>query len=152
MALEIYKRNQGIHARVSIGAGLGVLAMMAAHSVYGSLIELPRLYPGAKVPLMELPLTWGLMCSVLFFTLSTFLIGVSTVGFETGIFTLDTNSKKIIDFLIDTQTELQKVSWPTREELTGSTVVVILSVIILGVYIFGVDWVITKVMQWIGFL
>ncbi|OHB90286.1 MAG: preprotein translocase subunit SecE [Planctomycetes bacterium RIFCSPHIGHO2_02_FULL_52_58] len=57
-----------------------------------------------------------------------------------------------MEFLIDTQGELQKVSWPTREELTGSTVVVIFSVIVLGIYIFGVDWVITRVMQWIGFL
>lgn len=152
MALEIYKKNQGVHARVFLGVGLGVLALMAAHALYGSLIELPELYPGARVPLVEVPLTWGLASSIVFFVLSTVLIGALTTGLETGLRTLDGNSKKTVEFLIETQGELQKVSWPTREELTGSTVVVIFAVIVLGVYIFGVDWVITRVMKWIGFL
>ncbi|MEK7242120.1 MAG: preprotein translocase subunit SecE, partial [Planctomycetota bacterium] len=87
-----------------------------------------------------------------FFVISTVIVGALTTGLETGLGTLDSNSKKVVEFLIDTQGELQKVSWPTREELTGSTVVVIFSVIVLGIYIFGVDWVITRVIKWIGFL
>ncbi|MEE9201281.1 MAG: preprotein translocase subunit SecE, partial [Candidatus Brocadiales bacterium] len=59
---------------------------------------------------------------------------------------------KTVEFLIDTQGELQKVSWPTRTELMGSTWVVIVLLVILGAYIFGVDWVITRVMKIIGFL
>ncbi|HHT9119283.1 MAG TPA: preprotein translocase subunit SecE [Candidatus Hypogeohydataceae bacterium YC41] len=152
MALEIYKKNQGVYARVSLGAGLGILALMAAHSLYGSLIELPELYPGARVPLVDVPFTWGLLSSLVFFTLSAFLVAATTIGLETGVKTLDNTSKKTVEFLIETQGELQKVSWPTREELTGSTVVVIVSVIILGIYIFAVDWVITRVMKLIGFI
>ena len=152
MALEIYKKNQGVHARVFIGAGLGLLALMAAHALYGSFIESPEVYAGARVPLVGMPLTWGLVSAVVFFVTSTVIIGALTTGLETGLGTLDSNSKKVVEFLIDTQGELQKVSWPTREELTGSTVVVIFSVILLGVYIFGVDWVITRVMKLIGFL
>lgn len=152
MALEIYKKNQGIHARVFLGVGLGVVALMAAYALYGSLIESSELYPGARMPLVEVPITWGLVSALVFFIISAALVGVLTTGLETGLKTLDGNSKKTVDFLIDTQGELQKVSWPTREELTGSTAVVILSVIILGVYIFAVDWVITRIMGWIGFL
>jgi preprotein translocase SecE subunit len=152
MALEIYKKNQGIQARVSLGAGLGIMALMAAHSLYGSLLGVSELYPGARVPLVEAPITFGLLSAAVFFIISAALIVVLTTGYETGLKTLDVNSKKAVDFLIDTQGELQKASWPTREELIGSTAVVIFSVIILGVYIFGVDWVITQVMRWIGFL
>lgn len=152
MALELYKKNQGVHARVSLGIGLGILALMAAHSLYGSLIETSELYPGARVPLVDIPLTWGVVSSALFFVISASLVGILTSGLETGLKTLDGNSKKVVDFLIDTQGELQKVSWPTREELSGSTVVVIFSVIVLGIYIFAVDWVITRVMKFIGIL
>ena len=35
--------------------------------------------------------------------------------------------------------ELKKVSWPTKKELMDSTVVVIVSVMILGIYIAAVD-------------
>ncbi|MCB7128732.1 MAG: preprotein translocase subunit SecE, partial [Candidatus Brocadiales bacterium] len=73
-------------------------------------------------------------------------------GLETGLNRLDTSSKKTVEFLIDTQGELQKVSWPTKDELVGSTGVVIILLVILGVYIFSVDWVITRIMKLVGFL
>jgi preprotein translocase subunit SecE len=42
-------------------------------------------------------------------------------------------------FVADVIVELKKVSWPTREELRGSTLVVIVTVIILAVFIGVVD-------------
>jgi len=42
---------------------------------------------------------------------------------------------KIRNFLVQTKAELKKVSWPNKNELIGSTVVVIITVIILAVYI-----------------
>ena len=39
------------------------------------------------------------------------------------------------DFLGEVQTELKKCSWPTRQELVDSTLVVIISVIILAIYV-----------------
>ena len=38
-------------------------------------------------------------------------------------------------FLGEVQTELRKCTWPTRQELLGSTMVVVVSVIILGVFV-----------------
>jgi preprotein translocase SecE subunit len=110
------------------------------------------LYPGAEVPLVGTKLTWGLVSAVSFFLVSVALIGVYTTGYETGLGRVDVNTKKTVEFLIDTQGELHKVSWPTREELIGSTGVVIILLVILGAYIFGVDWVITRIMKIIGFL
>jgi len=150
--VEVYKKNQGFQARLFIGVLLGGFALFAAHAVYGTFIESPQLYPGAEVPLVGTKLTWGLVSAVTFFLVSVALIGVYTTGYETGLGRVDVNSKKTVEFLIDTQGELQKVSWPTREELIGSTGVVIILLVILGAYIFGVDWVITRIMKIIGFL
>jgi preprotein translocase SecE subunit len=38
-------------------------------------------------------------------------------------------------FLGEVKTELQKCSWPTRKELFGQSLVVIISVIILGAFV-----------------
>jgi preprotein translocase subunit SecE len=39
---------------------------------------------------------------------------------------------KITTFLSDVRVELKKVSWPTRHELIGSTIVVIVAVALLA--------------------
>ncbi|MFQ5861769.1 MAG: preprotein translocase subunit SecE [Candidatus Brocadiales bacterium] len=150
--MEVYKKTQGIHARVFLAAALGALALFASYAIYGTFIELPRLYPGAEVPLVGIKLTWGFVSAAVFFLVCVALIAIFTTGCETGLRRLDTNSRKTVEFLIDTQGELQKVAWPTRPELVGSTGVVIILLVILGVYIFGVDWVITRIMKFIGFL
>ena len=43
-------------------------------------------------------------------------------------------------FIRETQQELKKVSWPLREELIGSTVVVIVTTLLLAVFIGVVDF------------
>jgi len=56
---------------------------------------------------------------------------------------------KIRNYVEETQEELKKCSWPTREELRGSTVVVMVTIFILGVFTVGVDWVLSNVMRFI---
>ncbi len=46
---------------------------------------------------------------------------------------------KIKEFLANVQMEMKKVSWPTRDELIGSTGVVMVLWIILSIYIFTTD-------------
>jgi len=47
--------------------------------------------------------------------------------------------QRFIEFLKDTRAELSKITWPTWDELKGSTVVVIVTVIILTIFIGVVD-------------
>jgi preprotein translocase subunit SecE len=47
--------------------------------------------------------------------------------------------EKAKKFVADVWIELKKVSWPSREELRGSTVVVIVAVILISVVIGVVD-------------
>jgi len=51
---------------------------------------------------------------------------------------------KIGRFLGQVRTEMGKVAWPSREELISSTVVVILSTLILGVFIGICDFVLSR--------
>lgn len=151
-ALEIYKKGQGIYSRVIVGIALGVLDLFASISLYGVLIDLPNIAGNAKIPLIDIGLTWGLISAFALFIFLGFLIGVLVVGFETGIKWLDKIGKGVVEFLIDTQGELQKVSWPTKYELVGSTAVVIVSVVVIGLFILGVDWFVSMIMGYIGVL
>ncbi len=47
--------------------------------------------------------------------------------------------EKIVNYYEETILELKKVSWPTKAEIKGSTIVVIITSIVLAVFTFGVD-------------
>ena len=47
--------------------------------------------------------------------------------------------KKVADYVQETQRELKQCTWPTREELKGSTVVVIVAFALLAALTMGVD-------------
>jgi preprotein translocase subunit SecE len=47
-------------------------------------------------------------------------------------------------FLKEVRQELKKVDWPSRRELIAYTTVVLVTVIVLTSYVFGLDWVFSK--------
>ena len=94
----------------------------------------------------------GLICSFALFVVLGFLIYIFVAGMETGVRPLDNSGKKVVEFLIETQGELQKVSWPTKYELVGSTAVVIISVVVIGIFVLGVDWFVSLIMGYVGVL
>lgn len=47
--------------------------------------------------------------------------------------------EKIKTYWNETVAELGKVTWPSRDEVTGSTIVVVFVSAVLGFFIFGVD-------------
>jgi preprotein translocase subunit SecE len=53
--------------------------------------------------------------------------------------------KKILQFVIDTKAEFTKVSWPSREELFQSTMVVIVVSLVVTVFIATVDQILNRV-------
>ncbi|MBN1913876.1 MAG: preprotein translocase subunit SecE [Candidatus Omnitrophica bacterium] len=55
--------------------------------------------------------------------------------------------EKPVRFLKETKVELSKVSWSTREELIGSTIVVISMTFIAGLFIFIIDFLLSKVLS-----
>ncbi|KAA3607733.1 MAG: preprotein translocase subunit SecE [Candidatus Scalindua sp. AMX11] len=142
----------GVYSRSAVAGLFGLASLFASYSLYGVLVNLPALFVGAKIPLLGVDLTWGLVCSFVLFLVCGCLIFLFTTGFEVGLGWLDGKSKRAVEFFIDTQGELQKVSWPTKNELVGSTVVVIVFLLLMSLYIFGVDWVVSTAMESIGLL
>lgn len=55
--------------------------------------------------------------------------------------------QKIIDFFNDVIKEMKKVTWPTKDELKESTMVVLATTVILAVFVFLIDAVIAKVFE-----
>lgn len=54
--------------------------------------------------------------------------------------------KKIVAYLRDAYNELvYKVSWPSKEELSGSTVIVLIASLIIAIIVFGID----SLFEWI---
>lgn len=57
--------------------------------------------------------------------------------------------KKMVQFLKEVKVELKKVTWPNRPEVIGTTIVVIIAVLIFGIYLFmvdqGLNYIITKI-------
>ena len=56
---------------------------------------------------------------------------------------------KVSGYFQDTKEELKKCTWPTWDELMGSTVVVIVSVALLGGFTVGVDFVVATVVKFL---
>jgi len=56
---------------------------------------------------------------------------------------------KAQDFLVDVWTELKKSSWPTRKELVDSTVVVIVTVLVLGIFVALADLVFLRIIAFL---
>ena len=56
--------------------------------------------------------------------------------------------KTFREFLVDVRKETGKVSWPAKEEVVGTTTVVIVYTVVVGVFLFVVDAAITPVINW----
>ena len=68
-----------------------------------------------------------------------------------GIFALlwwSGNLARLTTYVQETKEELKKCTWPSWDELKGSTVVVMISVAILGLFTVGVDVVLAFFVRW----
>lgn len=57
------------------------------------------------------------------------------------------NFAKIIQFLKEVRQELEKVRWPTRLEAVKLTLIVVGVSVVLGIYIGGLDFTLTKIIE-----
>jgi len=52
---------------------------------------------------------------------------------------------KVQEFVMEVWTELKKSSWPTRKELVDSTIVVIVTILVLGIFVALADLVFLRI-------
>lgn len=57
--------------------------------------------------------------------------------------------KKLFVYLQQVQVELKKVTWPTRQEIIRMTTIVIVSSVVVGIYLSGLDFLFTKLLGFI---
>jgi len=55
--------------------------------------------------------------------------------------------KRIGDFLTEVKGELKKVTWPTKNDLIKTTIAVLVSSFIFGVFLFVVDMIFSRVIN-----
>ena len=53
------------------------------------------------------------------------------------------------EFFSEVRNEMKRVTWPSQREVYATTVVVILTSVFFGVYLFGVDLVFGRAAEWV---
>jgi preprotein translocase subunit SecE len=53
------------------------------------------------------------------------------------------------EFLREVRNEMKRVTWPSQREVYATTVVVILTSVFFGLYLFGVDIALNAAVQWL---
>lgn len=71
--------------------------------------------------------------------LTQVIVWIVIIGIIVGFLWWRGYLHKFGQFLEQTREELRKCSWPTREELKGATIVVLVTMFLLGLYIGLVD-------------
>lgn len=64
-----------------------------------------------------------------------------------GLLWLFFHHARVSEFMIDTETEMRKVSWPAWQELKGSTIAVVVAVALLSLYLLLVDMVLSNLLD-----
>jgi len=54
---------------------------------------------------------------------------------------------RVSGFFRETEEELRKCTWPSWDELKGSTVVVLVAIALLGAFTVGIDFVVAWIVQ-----
>jgi preprotein translocase SecE subunit len=121
---KIYKEGQGKWARVCLVTALALGGVFAVVSLHNSLPARDEI----TLPVLK----WSFDYRFLF--AAPVLIAV--VAFAVWLF----NHPGTADFLIDTESELKnKVTWPSKEKEINASLVVVVTVILMGLLVLGVD-------------
>jgi len=126
---NFYRPEDGHGSRAICGLTLAALFLWGAYSFFEWLPQswkdpLPRT---ADLLGTEFVLSWALIAST-----------VLAVGFLYGIFWL-INYPKWVDFLVETEAEMKKVSWASQRQVFNESLVVVITILILGSFLFVID-------------
>ncbi len=123
----LYKKNQGRIVRQVTWVVVALLIVLGTWSLsQGPLAEFPKAVR-TSVPLL------------------VFVIG-AWIAYRA------VNFPKFADFLISVEAEMDKVSWPSREELTRAAIVVITVMFLMAFTLFAFDFLWQVIFKAIGFI
>ena len=78
------------------------------------------------------------------------LVWVVVIGVVFGVLWWTGQLLRLANYVQETKEELKKCTWPSRDELKGSTLVVFLSIGALGLFTVLIDIVLRFAVKWIA--
>lgn len=117
---DIYKPGQGRYTRLGTAMAAGILVIWGALYLHHKLQVVGN---GTTTEYIQA----GAALVV--------ILGGGLVGYR-----VLSHNRRVSDFLIATEGEMKKVAWTSKQDLTGSTKVVILVVLLMALFLFTVDF------------
>ena len=124
MPLQIYKSGQGRYVRIGTAIGVALVALALAYYLW-LLLEL------------YVPKTFAYKVYLTYVAPAALFAAIAAAA------AWYLNKPTFVDFFIATESEMKKVSWSSWPELSGSTFVVIVTVLVLALFIYITDVLIT---------
>ena len=125
MRFEIYKRGQGKYTRLCSAFAIAIIAGLGCFQLYN------------EMKASDFGLWIETFIPVGLFAVSAILI-----------FWL-VNNHRVADFMIAAESEMKKVSWSSRQQITDNTKVVIVVVIVMAILLGITDLVFTVFFKWL---
>lgn len=133
-----YKEDQGRHTRMAAFWSVVFFLGFGCRFLHGLLVRSASLREpvgGIRIPVVGVDLTPAFLVSMLLFCAGLYLVHRWQ------------QRPRVADLLIDTEAELKRVSWPKGQEVWNASIVVILSVVILGAFLAVADIFLFRVMR-----
>jgi len=133
MSLQLRLRKQGQGMIVRLTAGIVLLMLVAfgctslVDAIGASWWQDGHVLPA--VPFFEFEINNGQLISFFVF-----------LGGAFGIYTMVVNHPAVADFLIETESELRKVSWPEMNEFFNATIVVLITIFVIAMFLAVADF------------
>ncbi len=138
--MTAYREDQGRLARMAAFWAVVLMWLFGCHFLHGQLVAFDSLREplgGIRIPIVGVDLTPAFLIAAAFF-----------LGGLVWVIRWQARPN-VADFLIDTEAELRKVTWPTSEEVVNSSLVVVVTVVLIGAYLAGADYVLARIMKYL---
>jgi preprotein translocase subunit SecE len=138
--LQVYAPDRAKYSRWILGATSLALVLHGSYGLFYTFGESMRGAIGGWEPLGdEFSISWA-------FVITLVIALAGSIGTWWAV-----NHARFVDFLHDTEVELTKVSWSSKNEVFGSSIVVMVVTVILGAWIFFIDNGFSYVFKFLGY-
>jgi preprotein translocase SecE subunit len=136
-----YREDQGRHARMaafwSIVFFVGFGCRFLHDDVLIQWAGMRRPIGGIRIPIVGVDLTPAFLIAATIFLVALFFV-------QRWL-----QRPKVADLLIDTEGELKKVTWPKGSEVWNASIIVIISVVVLGAFLALADVFLYRLMRYL---
>lgn len=141
--MEIYKKDEAKLTRRVAFVSLLIVVVWGSRELGRWLTDLaaflkkPLFLPDMNLPYYEVPFNLGVLISL-----------VVLVAASMWLYRF-LNAERMGSLLVDTETEMRKVSWPSWEDTKQSTSIVLVFVVVVAVYLTGIEVVLRRVFDYV---